>query len=236
MRILLLEDDRSFAQEVRSHLSGWGHQVFHVNSLSSGRRFFEEQRVELVLLDLQMDDGNGLELLEELRAQGNRVPVALLTGTASVDQVSRAVQHGIKAVFLKPLELSKLEAFLTSFENTQAQDRQKTLDKNYWHAYLVGLMQAAAKCWVEESGKTVAHLAEESGIWKVHFNGTSLRARTMERYFSMDRLPQHPKISLVMKTAEYVLERYDSSPHADLLRMQYLLLRRIQETLEGKSK
>lgn len=70
---------------------------------------------------------------------------------------------------------------------------------------LVALMRATVDAWEAGTRKTRLDLAERSGIWRITVDDGRLRVRTLERYLSLDRLPEHPRWREVLRTAYYVL-------------------------------
>lgn len=70
---------------------------------------------------------------------------------------------------------------------------------------LVELMRATVDAWEAGTRKTRLDLAERSGIWRITVDDGRLRVRTLERYLSLDRLPEHPRWREVLRTAYYVL-------------------------------
>lgn len=77
---------------------------------------------------------------------------------------------------------------------------------------LVQTMSLSIDYWKIATGKTKIELAEESGIWKVHLDKSTFRAKTMDRYLSLDTLPKKPRWKEVLATAEYVLTHCPSPP------------------------
>ncbi|MCB1560471.1 MAG: tetratricopeptide repeat protein [Xanthomonadales bacterium] len=71
---------------------------------------------------------------------------------------------------------------------------------------LVELMLSAIDIWERSSGSGRLELAEKSRIWRVAVDDGRLRARSMERYLSVARLPKNPRWRDVLRTAYYVLE------------------------------
>lgn len=72
---------------------------------------------------------------------------------------------------------------------------------------LVELMLASVEAWERSSGRSRLDLAEDSRIWRVAIDDGRLRARSMERYLSLPRLPRQPRWRDVLRTAYHVLER-----------------------------
>lgn len=90
---------------------------------------------------------------------------------------------------------------------------------------LVQVMTDTINCWEAETGKTMIEMAEASGIWAVNIDDGRLRARSMERYLHVDRLPQRPRWRNVIKTAHFVLSRSTrSSPLKERLNTSLELL------------
>ena len=71
---------------------------------------------------------------------------------------------------------------------------------------LVELMLGSVEAWERSTGRSRLDLAEDSRIWRVAIDDGRLRARSMERYLSLPRLPRHPRWRDVLRTAYHVLE------------------------------
>lgn len=74
---------------------------------------------------------------------------------------------------------------------------------------LVALMMLSLQVWELCLHKSKIELAEESKIWRVHIDNGSLRARSMDRYLGLDKLPKAPRWRDVIKTAYFVLEKIE---------------------------
>ena len=79
MRFLLVEDDRMIGDSLRAALRMEGHAVDWVRDASAAQGTLASERFDLVLLDLGLPQGNGLDVLRELRARGDATPVIVLT-------------------------------------------------------------------------------------------------------------------------------------------------------------
>jgi hypothetical protein len=78
------------------------------------------------------------------------------------------------------------------------------LDDGYRRC-IVEVMVAALDCWQRSKSKGKVELAEESGLWRVYMDRSSLQTRTMDKYFLVETLPRNPRWRDVVRTAEYVL-------------------------------
>lgn len=70
---------------------------------------------------------------------------------------------------------------------------------------LVELMRATLEIWEQGTRLSRVDFAQKSGIWRVHIDDGRLRMRSLERYLSLGRLPQHPRWREVLRSAYFVL-------------------------------
>lgn len=107
--ILIVEDDRALSQGIRLGLEGEGRRFIQTSTLDQGERALEERPFSLVVLDLNLPDGSGLELLRRLRAR-SALPVLILTANdLELDQVT-GLELGADDYVTKPFSLAVLRA------------------------------------------------------------------------------------------------------------------------------
>ncbi|MBN7798097.1 response regulator [Parahaliea mediterranea] len=112
MRVLLVEDDLSLASGLESAL---GREGFAVNHVARGRDALAALRAEshdTVILDLGLPDMDGLQVLAELRAAGDRTPVLLLTARGEADDKVVGLDRGADDYLAKPFDMQELAARL----------------------------------------------------------------------------------------------------------------------------
>ena len=108
--IFLLEDDRTLGRGIGMALEGPGRAVTLAGTLREGREILARERFELLILDLNVPDGCGLELLRQLRGAGDRTPVILLTANdLELDEVT-GLEAGADDYITKPFSLAVLRA------------------------------------------------------------------------------------------------------------------------------
>src|SRR5579884_1962388 len=105
--VVLVEDDVDFAAMAQRYLERDGFRVVTAGDAAAGQRVVEEQRPDLVILDLGLPDGSGLELLTGLRAAG-RVPVIILSGRADEPDRVVGLELGADDYVAKPCSLREL--------------------------------------------------------------------------------------------------------------------------------
>ncbi len=110
MRILLVEDAMSLGQAVREQISDDGHAVDWAQRLDHAELSIRSTTYDLILLDLGLPDGNGLELLRRRRAAGDLTPVIILTARDQVSDRIAGLNAGADDYLVKPFDLSELSA------------------------------------------------------------------------------------------------------------------------------
>ena len=110
MRILVIEDDGVLGEAVREHVASLGYGVDWMKRLDDAREALASVTYELVLMDLNLPDGRGLDLLRELRRRGSTVPVIILTAQDQIASRIEGLNSGADDYLVKPFDLSELSA------------------------------------------------------------------------------------------------------------------------------
>ena len=109
--ILAIEDDWTVRMVLEHVLSTAGHKVEVVPGVEGGRGALEKGRYDLVLLDVNLPDGSGLELLQSMREGVYRdTPVVELSGMRQEDTVVRGLKLGADDYVTKPFSPPELLA------------------------------------------------------------------------------------------------------------------------------
>ena len=101
--VAIVDDDDAVRDSLQFLLEIAG---FHVAAYSSAQQFLNDGKpgdLRCLVVDQHMPDITGLQLVTQLRAQGTALPVALITGSPSLDLIRRARELGITTVLEKPL-------------------------------------------------------------------------------------------------------------------------------------
>lgn len=122
MRVLLVEDTSDLADAVLRHLRSQGHAVDHADSRDSAEAAWDVARYDLVLLDLGLPDGSGLELLRVRRAAGDRTPVVIATARDQISDRIAGLDAGADDYVVKPFDLGELSARLRAHARRAAGD------------------------------------------------------------------------------------------------------------------
>jgi len=103
--VLIVDDEPSIRLLCRVNLELEGYRVLEASGLGEARAALRDDVVDMLLVDLHLDDGDGRELVAELRVGERAVPVALLTGSVDLTPEDRI---GVDAVLEKPFRLEQL--------------------------------------------------------------------------------------------------------------------------------
>ena len=110
MRVLLVEDDHVLGAAIRDHVASSGHGVDWMKRIDDAQLALASVEYELVLLDLNLPDGRGLDLLRQLRASGNPVPVIITTAQDQIAVRIEGLNSGADDYLVKPFDLSEMSA------------------------------------------------------------------------------------------------------------------------------
>lgn len=108
--ILLIEDDAGTANEIALELGAAGHVVVHRARIADALAAMRSAPVDLLIVDRQLPDGEGLDLIAHLRRDGARTPALVLSALGSLDDRVRGLRAGGDDYLPKPFALVELVA------------------------------------------------------------------------------------------------------------------------------
>jgi DNA-binding response OmpR family regulator len=114
-RILVVEDDAGIATMMERGLRLAGHDVTVAADLASARARWVPDAWDVVLLDVMLPDGDGIDLLVERRASGDRTPCVLVTAREEAALRARAEAAGATDALAKPFAYDELLACVDRF-------------------------------------------------------------------------------------------------------------------------
>lgn len=114
MRLLLVEDDFMIGESLQKALRKSGYIVNWVTDGETAETTLKDEKYDLIILDLGLPKKSGMSVLEDIRNDGNDIPVLILTAKDSTSDKVRGLDAGADDYLLKPFELEELEARLRS--------------------------------------------------------------------------------------------------------------------------
>lgn len=122
MRIVIVEDNEKLANAIAYRLRDRGHAADILTDGVAAADFLSHERIDLLVLDINLPGMNGLELLRGMRRRGDGTPVILLTARAETAERVEGLDAGADDYLVKPFEMDELEARI------RALSRRKQLD------------------------------------------------------------------------------------------------------------
>ena len=126
MRLLVVEDDPSLQENLVRSLSRRGLQVTSASTASQAVSIWQSLRPDVVLLDLTLPDGDGLNVVSQVRQKGFTTPVLVLTARSNVGDRVLGLNSGADDYMAKPFDLDELEARLNVLYRRSKASQQAT--------------------------------------------------------------------------------------------------------------
>ncbi|HEY6880822.1 MAG TPA: response regulator transcription factor [Polyangiales bacterium] len=127
MQLLLVDDHSELLDLVQRALMRDGHVLRVAKSLSEARAALDERAPDLLILDLALPDGTGIELCRALREQGARFPILLLTAHGEVPQRVAGLDAGADDFLAKPFAMAELRARVRALSRRGSIERSLVL-------------------------------------------------------------------------------------------------------------
>lgn len=127
MRLLVLEDEAILARSVKAGLERAGHVVDVVDTVANGVEALRTVDYDLLVLDRQVPDGDGIDLLDHARRARLFMPVIFLTARAGVDERISALDRGADDYLTKPFDTAELVARVAALLRRPRQLQATTL-------------------------------------------------------------------------------------------------------------
>ncbi len=122
-RILLVEDETVFAKAVKKHLERSSYKVDMAGDLETARELYKNNSPDLILLDMRLPDGSGLDLLSEIKKSISNTSVLVMSAYGELEDAVSAMKLGASDYLKKPIDLEELiinvEKVLDKSELTQ---------------------------------------------------------------------------------------------------------------------
>src|SRR5574344_340327 len=101
--ILIVEDDITFALMLNTWLSKKGFNVKSISSTGDARQAIEKENYDLLISDLRLPDGSGIDLLKWIHEKNKELPVIVMTSYADIQSAVQAMKLGASDYIAKPL-------------------------------------------------------------------------------------------------------------------------------------
>jgi DNA-binding response OmpR family regulator len=184
MKILIVEDQDRLARFVKQGLIEHSYTVNAVGSCAAARDALCETSYDVIVLDLGLPDGDGLDLLREWRRAGFNEPVLILSARDTVEDRIKGLDHGADDYLPKPFSLEELMARIRSLlrrhstvKETVLEHRGIRLDLLSHTAHLHGVPVeltsrefALLEIFMQNTGRILTRSLITEKIWDAHFD------------------------------------------------------------------
>jgi two-component system, NtrC family, response regulator AtoC len=127
-KILIVDDERLVRWSLRQKCEEWGYHVLEAESGVPGLKVAHSESPDLVLLDVRMPDLTGLEVLDQLKKNGDARAVIMITADPQLDDVKAALKLGAFDFVGKPLDFDELQVTIkNALETTRLRSEVQSL-------------------------------------------------------------------------------------------------------------
>lgn len=160
MRILLIEDEAALARPLKEHLEADLNMVEWFPTLDEADAAIRTTEYDVVLLDLQLPDGDGLTFLSTVRDRALRTPIIILTARDKVSDRIDGLNRGADDYVIKPFDLDEVKARIHTVCRRSADQFAQTVQiRDLW----INLSDHS----ITRNGQPVRLTAKEWGLFEV---------------------------------------------------------------------
>src|SRR3984885_11235047 len=116
-RILVVDDDEELRRMLVDYLTSQGYTVLGTRSTLQAHEALKNDSFDIVMSDLRLEDGNGLDLLRQVRQISPKTYGILMTGYATMDTAVEAIRIGLFDYLIKPVVPAQLDLVLQRLES-----------------------------------------------------------------------------------------------------------------------
>lgn len=129
LAVLVVDDEPAVREVLSLRIEGWGFDVTTVPDVAEAERELDRRAPDIILCDVVLPGGSGLELLKRVKRQDERLPVVMITAHGNIDAAVEAMKSGATDFLTKPLDYDVLRALLVATWSDVCQRRDtRSLD------------------------------------------------------------------------------------------------------------
>tara|TARA_B100001939_G_C16725508_1_gene523132 strand:- start:161 stop:739 length:579 start_codon:yes stop_codon:yes gene_type:complete len=163
-KVLLVDDELAFGRAVQRHLEKHGYFCEHVCSLEGAREFLTTESPSLLILDMKLPDGNGLQFLKEIEEKRD-FPVFVLTAYATVNNAVAVMKMKACDYLSKPIDLDALSTLVPSVMEEWRESTERTAKRSF--QTLVDIEQSMIREALNDSKGNVSKAARNLGLGRM---------------------------------------------------------------------
>ena len=132
--LLIVDDDNPFRERLARAMEKKGFVVTQAESVKKGIDSLKITKPAFAVIDLRLNDGNGLEVVKEIQSSNNNSRIIMLTGYGNIPTAVAAIKHGAIDYLAKPADADDVEKALLADPKSKAQppENPMTADRVKW--------------------------------------------------------------------------------------------------------
>lgn len=111
-KILVIDDDAAIGAAIQNSLEK-KHKIFSVETAQDALEVLKREKFNLIFLDLNLPDIDGLSLYKQLKTDLKNVPVVVITGSTDADLLGKVVAEGVQFILNKPFTIDEVRQMLS---------------------------------------------------------------------------------------------------------------------------
>ncbi len=123
-KIMIVDDDRFIRMALGEALRSWNYETVEADSVATARKVFADEEPAVMLLDIDLPDGSGLDVLTELKESNPDTIAVMITGNVDIGNTVAALRGGAHDFIGKPVRLEELRVTLRNALETRDLRRQ----------------------------------------------------------------------------------------------------------------
>ena len=132
--LLIVDDDNPFRERLARAMEKKGFEVFQAESVQKGVESVKNKKPGFAVIDLRLNDGNGLEVVKEIQSSNSSSRIIMLTGYGNIPTAVAAIKQGAIDYLAKPADADDVEKALLADPNRKADppDNPMSADRVKW--------------------------------------------------------------------------------------------------------
>jgi len=185
MEILLIEDEPKVSSFISKGLQEFSYRVSVADDIAVAKAMFNNQNFDLIIMDVMLPDGSGIELCRYIRKINADIPILILTALDNIDSKVTGLHAGADDYLVKPFHFNELvariEALLRrivkksneqilTFADLKLNTWDNTAERNSTQIILTAKEYALLKLFMQNPNKTLSrdYIAEQ--VWGIDFD------------------------------------------------------------------
>lgn len=189
MRILVVDDDRSILKLITRVLRDEAYAIDTASTGEEARTLAFVNEYDGIILDLQLGDRHGFEILQELRRNGRRTPILLYSGRSDTDSIVRGLDAGADDYVVKPVSNEELRARVRTLIRRGASNSRvgeqvrvgnltlnrltRRVTSDAQEVQLTSMELKLLEHLMLKAGETVSRSELHDKVWDMHFDPSS---------------------------------------------------------------